>query len=68
VPLIQVLMSSLGSAEDSTWASIKLTDGLIILNDERGACGALRQAARLARSPAQKQVVSQHDEILKCGL
>jgi hypothetical protein len=58
VSVIRGLMTSLTSAEDSTWASIKLSDALLLTGDDHGACDALHQAQRLASSPPQKRAIA----------
>ncbi|AHG93037.1 protein kinase (plasmid) [Gemmatirosa kalamazoonensis] len=62
VPVIRGLMTSLTTADDSTWASIKLSDALVLTDDMRGACDAIRQAKRLARSPQQRRAISVREE------
>jgi serine/threonine-protein kinase len=67
IPVLRGLLPRLASAEDSTWAEIRLAEAHLLVSDSRQACVAIRIARTTARSKAQRDAVQRYDIMLSCG-
>jgi hypothetical protein len=63
---LRVLLPRLGTADDSTWAQIRLGEANALAGDQAGACRALRGAQGTARTPSQRDAVRRLDTTLGC--
>jgi hypothetical protein len=67
LPVLRAIMPRLTSGDDSTWATVRLIEAHLLLNDPRQACVAVRQARALARTSAQREAIRRYDTGLSCG-
>jgi hypothetical protein len=63
---LRALLPRLRTADDSTWAQIRLTEAHALSDDQAGACRALRAARASARSTEQREAVRRYDGQLGC--
>jgi serine/threonine-protein kinase len=66
VPVLRALLPRLTTADDSTWAHIRLLEAQALSGNESGACTSLRAAKRTARSSEQREAVRRYEGTLGC--
>jgi hypothetical protein len=62
----RALLPRLGSAVDSTWAQLRLTEAHALSGNTTAACTALDGARATARTAAQREAVTKYDGQLGC--
>lgn len=63
---LRALMPKLTTADDSTWAYIRVLEAHLLRDDERSACSALQAASRMARTMRQAEIVRGYEGSLSC--
>jgi serine/threonine-protein kinase len=64
---LRALLPRLGTADDSTWAHLRLVEASVIGGDAPGGCRALTAARRTARTAKQREAVQSYESTLGCG-
>jgi serine/threonine-protein kinase len=67
VSTLRTILLRLPTAQDSTWAYIRLAEAHIALDEVKNACTALRAARGTARSMIQADVIKQYSGQLGCA-
>jgi hypothetical protein len=64
---LRALLPRLATADDSTWAHLRLVEASVLGGDASGGCRALAAARRTARTAKQREAVQSYESTLGCG-
>lgn len=67
VPVLKALLPRLTTNTDSTWTYIRIAEAFLLLNEQKPACDALRNARNTARSMAQAEIINGYSSQLRCA-
>jgi serine/threonine-protein kinase len=67
IPALRSVLLRLPTAEDSTWAYIRIAEAHLLLDEVRPACTALRSARGTARTMNQADIITRYSGQLGCA-
>lgn len=67
IPMLRTVLLRLPTAEDSTWAYIRIAEAHLLLDEVKNACTALRSARGSARTMNQAEIINRYTGQLGCA-